>query len=243
MWVKLIKTVKGQDLINGDKADVQYEEVTTCPRCRCYLSPTYLNAIIYTDDPIHFSDSDILYAPNIFVTVLNFCTGCNQPFLTSYEAKEYNSPSIYICGSTLQSEPIGISKESFNQDIKNISPSFIEIYNQAKAAEDYRLVDISGMAYRKALEFLIKDYASKMFPDKENAIKQQPLTYCIKNYIKHEGLQAVAEKAAWLGNDQTHYYQKFRDKDVSDLKEMIDLTVHWISLIMGTERAKSIKNK
>lgn len=38
-----------------------------------------------------------------------------------------------------------------------VSPQFVEIYNQAKAAESFQLDQITGLGLRKALEFLIKD--------------------------------------------------------------------------------------
>ena len=35
---------------------------------------------------------------------------------------------------------------------------FLTIYNQSLSAEDNNLDQIAGIGYRKALEFLIKDY-------------------------------------------------------------------------------------
>ena len=44
----------------------------------------------------------------------------------------------------------------------------------------------------------------------------------------------------WLGNDQTHYTQRFENKDISDLKNFIDATVYWVSMELITEEALSI---
>ncbi len=37
-------------------------------------------------------------------------------------------------------------------------------------------------------------------------------------------------RAVWLGNDQTHYLRKWEDKDLADLKRLIQLTLHWIEM-------------
>lgn len=46
----------------------------------------------------------------------------------------------------------------------NQYPDFASLYRQALAAEGYGLTDISGMGFRKALEFLVKEYAIRRFP-------------------------------------------------------------------------------
>ena len=40
----------------------------------------------------------------------------------------------------------------------------------------------------------------------------------------------MAKRATWLGNDETHYFRKWEDKDLSDLKKLIEMTVHFISM-------------
>lgn len=40
----------------------------------------------------------------------------------------------------------------------------------------------------------------------------------------------------WLGNDETHYVRKWEASDISDLKMLIDLTAHWMTSELLTER-------
>lgn len=61
--------------------------------------------------------------------------------------------------------------------------------------------------------------------------------------IDNPQLKTAASRATWLGNDQTHYEQKYQDKDISDLKRLIDLSVHWISMIYLTDEAEAIEKK
>ncbi len=93
-----------------------------------------------------------------------------------------------------------------------------------------------GPGYRKALEFLIKDFAIHKFPKKEEAIKNSFLSTCIEEYIEDDRIRRCAKSASWLGNDQTHYVQRWTDKDLDDLKTLVTLTKNWIENVFLTER-------
>ncbi len=86
-----------------------------------------------------------------------------------------------------------------------------------------------GIGYRKAIEFLIKDYLITTFPDKKEAILKAKLGQCISNYVSDPKVKMCAERATWLGNDETHYVRTWLDKDLQDLKDLIKLTQYWIS--------------
>jgi hypothetical protein len=49
-------------------------------------------------------------------------------------------------------------------------------------------------------------------------------------------VKECAKRAAWLGNDETHYTRKWETKDVSDLKLLVKLTVNWIDNVLLTEK-------
>ena len=40
--------------------------------------------------------------------------------------------------------------------------------------------------------------------------------------------KSVAKRATWLGNDETHYYRKWEDKDLRDLTNLLRLTINAI---------------
>jgi len=100
------------------------------------------------------------------------------------------------------------------------------------------LQHICGVGYRKSLEFLIKDYLMSEMEDEseKEQIKNKFLGACINDDVKSEKIKAVAKRAAWLGNDETHYNRKWENKDVSDLKRLIDLTLHWIESEIDTKK-------
>ena len=82
------------------------------------------------------------------------------------------------------------------------------------------------MGFGKAFEFLVKDYAIKRNPDDEGKIKKMFLGNCVKKYIDDERARSMAERAAWLRNDESHYVRTFEDKDIEDLKLLLRLVVN-----------------
>ena len=73
----------------------------------------------------------------------------------------------------------------------------------------------------------------------QEKIKRMQLMPCIKEYVDNDNIKKVAERAAWLGNDETHYVRKWEEKDVQDLKGLIRLTIWWIE--QTTETVKLLE--
>jgi len=128
-----------------------------------------------------------------------------------------------------------IVKKTFNKSIMDLSHSFITIYNQSYFAEQENLTEICGVGYRKALEFLIKDYAIDKNEAEKVNIEKKLLAKCIEIYVNDERIKTVAKRAVWLGNDETHYVRKWEGKNLKDLKTLIELTIHWIEMEKLTE--------
>lgn len=163
---------------------------------------------------------------------------CQEVFIAYYDraqAPSNNGRSIFC--KYAYSRPVNFEQRLFGDPIPAVSGSFCTIYNKSSAAESQGLLQICGVGYRKALEFLIKDYLIATKSSDPNRIKSTPLGTCIANYVTEGNIKAVAERAVWLGNDETHYERKWAGKDLADLKIMIDLVVHWISVEYLTKSA------
>lgn len=119
----------------------------------------------------------------------------------------------------------------------------MEIYDQALVAESQSLSQMVGIGIRKSLEFLIKDYAILQNPDKAEEIKKETLAKCISLYIADQNVKECAKRAAWLGNDETHYMRKWEMKDIGDLKRLVRLTVNWIDNVLLTKAYVSEMDK
>jgi hypothetical protein len=135
---------------------------------------------------------------------------CGRLFIGEYFARgDYRGMNYQFELSKVY--PRTPDKVKITEGVAEISPKFVEIYNQSLAAESHDLGQIVGMGLRKALEFLIKDYCINKHPDKATEIKTRPLGQCITDYITDGNIQTCATLATWLGNDETHYTRGWTD--------------------------------
>jgi hypothetical protein len=212
--------------INGESSHPAYDRnPDLCPLCKYHVKPKRQIAS-YTN----------LHLGRERVQIIFRCTNeeCDRFFIASYIKENdlgYGHP-FRLYNVTPKSNP----EMEYSETIKELSPSFVEIYNQAIAAESSELDQIAGIGLRKALEFLIKDFAINQNPKDEEKIKGTFLGTVIKTYIDDTRLKSTAERATWLGNDETHYVRKWIDKDINDLKLLIKLSVNWIENVLLTEQ-------
>jgi hypothetical protein len=190
-----------------------------CPICHTSLHPGYVSAI-YSN------------AATPCVHVAFRCTKppCGSLFIGIYRQAGDGRYDL------TRTAPVTPLKQTFPKEIEEVSPVFVEIHNQSNVAESLQLHQLTGIGLRKALEFLVKDYAAHLKPQETGVIRAAPLAQCIQQYIDDPKVKQCAKLAAWLGNDETHYTRKWEDKDVTDLKLLIKLTVNWIESSMLTER-------
>ena len=193
------------------------KESITCPSCQALMQPE----LLYGYRSIH----------GVFVFARCTNQSCEKTFISQYQPLNKRLPNgnMLYAFSSIERDT-GVEHKSFSAIISEISPSFVRIYNQAYTAQQLSLSDICGVGYRKAIEFLIKDYImSKLSDDAaKEKIKKKLLMQCIEQDIDDAKIKAVAARATWLGNDETHYVRKWEEKDVNALCTLIDLTIHWI---------------
>ena len=181
-----------------------------CPECHFKTTPNFIASHTAKHSNRIFA---FLSCPN---------PQCDFSYTALYEPSSTSSYYFkkFVKGQTRQ--------ENFPAEIESLSPGFVNIYNEAFTAEQLDLLEISGVGYRKALEFLIKDYLIAKEPGKSEQIKSILLGKCISDYVTDIKIKDCAKRAVWLGNDQTHYIKKWEDKDLLDLKKLIRLTVIWV---------------
>lgn len=224
------------EINNKSYSRVSFEEPNICPMCSHSIHPILLST------RLHFLNNDGTGCLSAFFE----CTHCKKSFISTYniEYKEMiSSIKYYTSTKLLYSAPSHFEKQSFPECISNLSPSFVKIYNQSLEAEHYNLDEIAGIGYRKALEFLIKDFLISYEGKEESKVKPTALGNCINTMIDNPQLKVAASRATWLGNDQTHYEQKYSDKDINYLKRLIKLSVNWIEMIYLTDEAENIEKK
>ena len=148
--------------------------------------------------------------------------GCRAFFICSYAARP--SPNLVAV------RPIKPRVSTFAEVVAQLSPTFIAIFAEAEEATQLGLKQVVGPGYRKAFEFLIKDYAKSLAPAKAKEIEEKFSGAVVSEFIADARIQAVAKRSLWLGNDETHYLRKWTDHDVADLVTLIRLTANWIEI-------------
>lgn len=215
--------------LSGTQLTVSLDTAPTqCPICRANIVPKSVATV---------SDEDDLKVGRSEVHRAFHCTNprCERVFVASYRrtGADQNGRGKYEMSRVYPQVP---AERHFSPTIAALSPTFVLVSNEAQAAEAHCLAQLVGTGHRKALEFLVKDYAVLRNPAEAEKIKAKPLAQCIREYIPDARVKAVAERAAWLGNDETHYVRTWAEMDVNHLKRLVDLTVHWIELELDSEK-------
>ena len=206
---------------NGANVQVRYDKrPDLCPICHKQISPN-IGPAFYKEGIYDETALQIIFrCPN---------DKCLNIFLGFYKG---TPQSLFL----VKSLPSKNTERKFSDIIKQVSLEFEKIYNQAYFAEQNELDMVCGPGYRKALEFLIKDYLISKKPEDAEKIKKEFLGKTIEKRVDQQQLKIVAKRAVWLGNDETHYERKWVDKDVKDLKDLIELAIRWIEADKLTEK-------
>lgn len=212
-----------------------------CSHCGLAISPKILSSrYIVIEELESYAKLTPKYDYRIFVEFI--CGNCLHTLiaeysychpLDEYESYTLNPDTVY---------PIHHSKPNHSAAIGELSKKFVEIYDQSYFAEESNLNEICGMGYRKALEFLIKDYAIKLHPNDEEEIKKSMLSSCINKYIDNRRIKNLAIASAWIGNDETHYCRKHEDYNLESLKSFINAVESFITSEMEVIKAEELLN-
>ena len=147
---------------------------------------------------------------------------CRYFFLCDYATADTDT--------ILSVRPLKPNVGTFPDPVVKVSATFIAIFAEAEEAKALGLHQIAGPGYRKAFEFLIKDYAKTLAPEKAKEIEEKFAGAVVNEFIQDTRIQRVAKRALWVGNDESHYLRKWQDKDVTDLVNLIKLTADWIEI-------------
>lgn len=198
-----------------------------CPICHHAIDARFLAGVTLKSEPGGESLLDLVFqCPQ---------KDCLRAFLGRYSGRFdiQASGHRYHLVATSPYTPLA---PSHNELVAKMSPSFVSIYREANAAEVWKLGEIAGGGYRKALEFLVKDYCASEEPAEAASIRAKLLGAVIAEHIQDENIKQCARRATWLGNDETHYERRWTNKDIQDLKALIALTESWVGTHLLTRK-------
>ncbi|MEI7482772.1 MAG: hypothetical protein WCK75_10545 [Elusimicrobiota bacterium] len=235
-------TIEAQAIdFHNEKTDINIDRLPDyCPSCHHKIEPKIFAKLLSGDG----AKSDLLQivcrCPNQSCGISFFGIYAGVP----QSGSGHQPTSWYFFKRSLPGSPL---PPVIPEMVGKLSQKFSEIMRQAAEAEFYSLNQVAGPGYRKALEFLIKDFvisrADKLGTNKEMVSKMQ-LGQCINDFIIDPMVKKTAQRAAWLGNDETHYLRLWGEKDISDLKTLIKLACNGIdNQILAEEYEKSMGKK
>lgn len=212
-----------------DGVDCSFDLVDICPRCGIGTT-------------LHLETWSIATIPGFgkWCAIIK-CPTCNDLSFLEYELfrdLENEGCAVSLLRAVYPQKGI---KNNLPARIKDYFPDFYEIYCQAETAESHNLSLIIGLAYRKALEFLVKKYLMDKHPSEKETIKNETLGASI-NRIEFPSIKMLARAASWLGNDHAHFVKKHPTYDVENLKAFIDALCHLIISEKVADQAVTLVN-
>lgn len=185
------------------------EKPMLCPHCNAYEEGKVL-------DRHYWSYTDGCYMG----VVVYCCTHCNKPYLVTYKIDPKAKKTTFE-----QFFPAYHAEEYKNERLGEMSPRFIDSYNQALRAEAIKDFELAAIGYRHALECLVKDYAIiELKKDREEVVRKT-LAEAIGEYLGEKELVATADVVRILGNDYAHYERKYPEHDFALLKNYMGIFI------------------
>ena len=182
-----------------------------CPHCGSFVSPVLRNVTGFT-----YSGNKVIY----LTTFQGDC--CHKDFFGLYNIVP--STSSIPDGSLLTIYP-SYKSILLPDAIHKISPRFVSMYEQCYVAEQNGHLELAGTGYRNAIEILVKDFAINELGHSQAEVVKKKLADAIKTYLPSIDLQQSADVVRILGNDYTHYNQKYDDVSFPILKAYIDIFI------------------
>jgi hypothetical protein len=194
---------------------------TICPLCQHAITPDRVSHNVIRLRGKTPSLQLIYRCPN---------SHCQQAFVATY------FPSFGGQYTLRSVAPIVPRASAVDPLVAAMSRDYVVLLTQSAHAEQYGLDQIAGTGYRRALEYLVKDFAIMKATDNMERIRAMTVAGVIGEYVSDLNVKECARRAAWLGNDESHYLRKWEDKEVNDLKALLRLTETWILNVLQTEQ-------
>jgi hypothetical protein len=157
--------------MNGNRSAAQARVVdqvpNVCPICHFTITAEHLN--------IGFAYLELM---DLFFRCTN--RRCQRSFIALYGLDRAVSQAGGLYRLTA-AYPIEPQTRDVSTEGATLSPSFVRIISQAQAAEERGLDEVTGPGFRKALEFLIKDYAISLQNSEPDEAKRQQAIADIKS--------------------------------------------------------------
>jgi hypothetical protein len=197
-----------------------YALPTYCPRCRRNAIPKVLGK----------ASIDIDEGSGEFVAGVPVgCPLCDKAYVAEYYGEPYSWREDEDYLEFLRTVPAAEPQVAVSDALAKVSPNFAKVYDEAVAAQVSGLEDLSAAGYRRALEFLVKDYLISRDPSQRETFERMPLARAIRDHIDDPDIREIARNATVIANDFVHAH-RYSGREVTELRALINLVWRWIEL-------------
>ena len=190
-----------------------YDKPAVCPHCSISCDPTVIN---HTFLQVNKNNNPIIY-----ILLILECTACHKQIVAMYSIQNQHSTFLGMYPQNVTT--------FHDEQLQDLSPRFVKMYNQALAAKDAELFDLAAIGYRAAMEFLIKDYAVKESNEDPKNLKGKSLSKVIIEYLKDVPMVKTADMVRFLGNDAAHYDLQNPELDFKAIDKYMHIFVEQMS--------------
>jgi len=120
-----------------------------CPQCHHAIDPRQIGIVVRKEVVMGSATVELIFqCPQ---------EDCLRAFIGLYigDYSQHTRSHMMMLRAT---SPFIPEPPEHSSEVRAVSPQAVAIYREAAAAEAWNLKEIAGCGYRKALEFLVKDY-------------------------------------------------------------------------------------
>jgi hypothetical protein len=149
---------------------------------------------------------------------------CGRGYIAFYSIREDamsdGDAHRYFLSSTF---PTIVPTRPVPASINSVSPTYAKIFGEALAAEQAGLGEIVGIALRRSLEVLIKDYAISVAktPEAAYSASKSNVHDFLRRVLKGDISEKTLALMNWLGDDAFDYERRWRGENIAKLKTAI----------------------
>lgn len=194
-------------------SELEFTRPINCPHCSFANSPT-------------LNSNQVLQYDKGYLQVFSWkCTHCSESYVTGHTRKDTAdkfSEFLFIFPS--------LKNKQFSSLLEDLSPRFIQIYNEASTSEQAGHITLAGIGYRLSLEILVKDFAIIELEKDEDEVSKKTLFNAISEYLPNTDHIVSADVVRIKGNDYAHYKEKYTDLEFEDMKFYLDTLIDLINV-------------
>ncbi len=203
-----------------------FEKPQKCPHCGVCNDADYIKCL--------YSDYNETENPDKLLIMAWRCTICRKIYISFHLIRDNQCTYLNMYPRK--------NISFFDDNLKNISPAFFDMYNQALQAESNDNFELAAIGFRTSVEFLIKDYAINVLNESPDNVEKLNLYDAISKYLNRENTLKAADVVRILGNDFTHYSRKYPEFDFNIVKQYMDLFIQEIRTLIALKQPPVSRN-